>query len=321
MSSLLRRALTGTAAVLAVTTALAGTGGAALAAAPQAGSAEGDGRVFIVQALPGDVVSVTVDGEERSTGVATSDILGPLELSPGPHDVSVQSEGDEDWMLETTVQVAAGRTLDVVLHRPAAPNGDPVVTVYQLPLEPVAPDKGRVLLAHTATVPPADVLVDGALAFANIANGEFVDAEVPTGEHSAEIVPTGRSGPALLGPLPLEVTPKTLTSVYAIGRPEDRSMDVIVHQLPVPQRGSDSPDDIETGSAGLVAGVQVEGVVDDDAPTDAAAPAPAQHAFSALSWPVSAALAALALALMSTQVAVTARVRVRSGADGPRATR
>jgi Domain of unknown function (DUF4397) len=320
MSSLLRRALTGTAAVLAVTTALAGTGGAALAAAPQAGSAEGDGRVFIVQALPGDVVSVTVDGEEPSTGVATSDILGPLELSPGPHDVSVQSEGDEDWMLETTVQVAAGRTLDVVLHRPAAPNGDPVVTVYQLPLEPVAPDKGRVLLAHTATVPPADVLVDGALAFANIANGEFVDAEVPTGEHSAEIVPTGRSGPALLGPLPLEITPKTLTSVYAIGRPEDRSMDVIVHQLPVPQRGSDSPDDIETGSAGLVAGVQVEGLVDTAAPTAAqtAAPATAEHALFALSWSVSGALAALALALMITPVAVTARVRVRSGAGGPR---
>lgn len=318
MPRVIRRALTGTVVVLAAGATLAGTGGAALAAgaaAPLAGPAEGDGRVYIVQALPGEQVSVTVDGGETTTGVATSDILGPLELSAGPHDVSVQSEGDDDWMLETTVQVASGRTFDVVLHRPAAPSGDPVVTVYRLPLEPVAPDKGRVLVAHTATVPPADVLVDGAVAFANIANGEYVDAEVPSGEHSAEIVPTGRSGPALLGPLPLEIAPRTLTSVYAIGRPEDRSMDVIVHQLPVPQRGSDSPDEIETGSAGLVAGVQVDGLVD-----EAAAAAPAGPAFSDLSWPVGAALAALALALMTTQVAVAERVQVRarSGADGPR---
>jgi hypothetical protein len=108
--------------------------------------------------------------------------------------------------------------------------------------------------------------------------------------------------------------------VYAIGRPEDNSMDVIVHQLPVPQRGSDSPDEIETGSAGLVAGVQVGGAVDAAAP---AVPASAQHAFSALSRPVSGALAALALALMATQVAAAERVRVRarSGADLPRDTR
>ena len=311
MPDSLRRTLTSAAVVLTATSAvLLGAGGPAAAAVPAAG----DGRVFIVQALPGDVVSVTVDGGEPTTGVATKDIIGPLELSAGRHDLSVQSEGDDDWMLETTIQVAAGRTADVVVHRPAAPNGQPVVTVYRLPLEPVAPDKGRLLLAHTATVPPADVRVDGAVAFANIANGEFVDAEVPTGEHSAEIVPTGRSGPALLGPLPVDITPKTLVSVYAIGRPEDNSMDVIVHQLPVPQRGSASPDDIETGSAGLVAGVPVAGAV------DAAAPAPSgQHALSPLSWPVGA-LAVIVLALMTGQVAIAERVRARSSAGRRRDT-
>jgi hypothetical protein len=154
--------------------------------------------------------------------------------------------------------------------------------------------------------------VDGALAFANIANGEFVDAEVPTGQHEAEIVPTGRGGPALLGPLPVEVTPRTLTSVYAVGRPEDNSMDVIVHLLPLSQRGSPSPDDIETGSAGLVAGVPAAGEVD-----EAAAPAPstAQHALSPLSWPIGV-LAVLVLALMAAQVALAERVRARTRAGG-----
>ncbi len=312
MPNLLRRALTSGAAVLtAASAALLSAAGPAAATLPPA-AADGDWRVFIVQALPGDVVSIEVDGDEPTTGVATKDIVGPLELAPGQHELSVQSEGDDDWMLETTIQVAAGRTVDVVVHRPAAPDGDPVVTVYRLPLEPVAPDKGRLLLAHTATVPPADVRVDGAVAFANIANGEFVDAEVPTGEHSAEIVPTGRSGPALLGPLPVEITPKTLLSVYAIGRPEDNSMDVIVHQLPVSQRGSVSPDDIETGSAGLVAGVPVAGVADQ------AAPAPSRpDALSPLSLTFGG-LAVLALALMTAQVAIVERARARATAGGRR---
>jgi hypothetical protein len=110
----------------------------------------------------------------------------------------------------------------------------------------------------------------------------------------------------------VEITPKTLLSVYAIGRPEDNSMDVIVHQLPVSQRGSVSPDDIETGSAGLVAGVPVAGVADQ------AAPAPSRpDALSPLSLTIGG-LAVLALALMTAQVAIVERARARATAGGRR---
>jgi hypothetical protein len=240
----------------------------ALAGSPAAGdsstgsvaaAAPASGRVFIVQALPDTDVSITVDQNEPTTGVGTADIVGPLQLAPGRHEITVEGATGEAFQMQASVNVAAGRSVDVVIHRPASPTGEPVATVYKAPLAPVKPGTGRVLLAHTATVPPADIKLNGEVAFANIANGEFVEAEVPAGEHSAAIVPTGQKGPALLGPLTMEVPELTLTSVYAIGSPQNGSMDVVVHQVPLPQRGSDAPDDINTGSAGLAAGVPVTG--------------------------------------------------------------
>ncbi len=79
MPNSVRRMLTSAAVVLTATSAvLPGAGGPAAEAVPAAG----DGRVFIVQALPGDEVSVTVDGGEPTTGVATKDIIGPLGSRP-----------------------------------------------------------------------------------------------------------------------------------------------------------------------------------------------------------------------------------------------
>jgi hypothetical protein len=255
----LRCGLTGAAVLATALTTSAALATDPVARATAAAQAEkpSTGRVFIVQALPDTDVSITVGQDETTTGVGTADIVGPLRLPPGRHEITVEGTSAESWEMQASVDVAAGQSVDVVIHRPASPAGEPIATVYQAPLAPVKQRTGRVLLAHTATVPPADIKLDGKVAFANIANGEFVEAEVPAGKHSAAIVPTGQKGPALLGPLTLEVPELTLTSVYAIGRPQNGSMDVVVHQIPLPMRGSAAPDDINTGSAGLVAGEHV----------------------------------------------------------------
>ena len=39
------------------------------------------------------------------------------------------------------------------------------MTAYPTPVEPIGPGKARVLVAHTATVAPADVQVDGKVVF------------------------------------------------------------------------------------------------------------------------------------------------------------
>jgi hypothetical protein len=141
---------------------------------------------------------------------------------------------------------------DVVLHWPADVTKKPVVTVFGNDLAPVSTDKGRLTVAHTAVVPPADIRVDNKVLFANIANGEFVSAEVPGGTYSVKVVPTGETN-ALLGPVDLPVKAGVLTRVFAIGQPSNGSMDAIVQVLPLGKSGSATPGSVDAGSAGLVA--------------------------------------------------------------------
>ncbi len=234
-----------------------GAGQAAAAGAPAAAPAAGkSATVYLVQALPDTSVSVAVDGTAERQAVQPGSILGPWRLTPGEHQVTVTGT-DPAWTMDASVTVAPGRSTDVVLHRPAAVGGRPTVTTYRNPLGAVAAGTGRVVVAHTATVPPADVRVDGDVVFANIANGEFATAEVPAGPHQVSVVPTGQRGPALLGPLELSAEAATLTRVFAVGRPQDGSMDVVVQRLPLQTRGSATPQVVDTGSAGLVAGLRV----------------------------------------------------------------
>lgn len=226
-------------------------------ATPRTEEAALKGRVFVVQALPGTPVSVSVDGELEQADVAPGDVLGPLTITPGKHTVTVTGRSP-DWAMEAAVTITAGGSVDVVLHRPATVQGPPKVTVYRNPLGAVPAGKGRVMVAHTATVPPADITVDGRVVFANIANGEFATAEVPAGTHKVSILPTGRTSPVLLGPLDVAARPGTLTQVFAVGRPKNGSMDVVVQTLPLRTRGSTAPDTVDTGSAGLVSEVPVK---------------------------------------------------------------
>ncbi len=113
------------------------------------------------------------------------------------------------------------------------------------------------LVAHTATVAPADVRVDGKTVFTNIANGEFATADVPAGRHVVALLPTGRTTDPLLGPLTVELAPRTVTMVYALGNPADDSMTLVSHSSRLAADGSLVPAMIGTGSAGLAADVHV----------------------------------------------------------------
>lgn len=294
----MHRFLRGAGPVLVAAGLVVLSAGAGPAGAEPGPSGPAPGTIYLVQALPDTEVSVEIDGEVSRTGVQESAVLGPFRLAPGEHELTVTGQ-DPDWSMEVSLRVRGGTTADVVVHRPASPSGRPEATIYRAPLGAISGDRGRVLLAHTATVPPADVLLDGDVAFSNIANGEFVTAAVPAGEHRAELVPTGRKGPAFLGPLALPVRPRTLTSVYAVGQPQDGSMNVIVHRLPLPTDGSAAPEVIDTGSAGLVGGRTV------DAATSTAATEPTMGSGpgTGWSWIALSALALLVVAAPARQLA------------------
>ncbi len=222
---------------------------ATTAGATSSGSAAGaPGFVTVIQALPDAAVDVAIDGRSVATGAAVGDVLGPFELRPGVHQVSFSGDG---ITVDSRMRVSAGASSDVVLHLPADLEGDPVVHSYQAPTGAIGPDKARVLLAHTATVAPADVEVDGRTVFTNIANGEFAEADVPAGTISVALRPSGTQGDPILGPLDLSLRAGTLSMVYAYGNPSDGSMNAIAHTTELAPDGSVQPSRIDTGTAGL----------------------------------------------------------------------
>jgi hypothetical protein len=226
------------------------------AAPPHAATQAALGTVAIVQAVPQLALTVTVDGDQVQKGVAEGTIVGPLRLSAGDHDITF-SDGSGGADISSTVTVTAGESSDVVVHRPAAVGGTPVVSVYPTPGDPIDPGKARVLLAHTATTAPADVVVDGQTVFTNIANGEFAQADVAAGAHEVSLLPAGVTGKPILGPLDVTLEAGTITAVYAVGNPKDGSMNVIVRTTGGTRSDSEAPTQIDTGSAGLVDGVHV----------------------------------------------------------------
>jgi hypothetical protein len=208
-----------------------------------------DHQIYVVQGVPGASVDVTVDGDSAGKGLATKDVIGPLSVSGGSHTISFDTD---DWSVGASFD-ADKPSQDIVVHWPADPTDMPEVTVFTNDIRPVPAGKGRLTVAHTAIVPPADVRVNSKVLFANIANGEFVTAVVPASTYSVDIVPTGESTNPLFGPVDLQVKAGVLTRVFAIGEPENGGMDAIVQVLPVARGGSPAPGSVDAGEAGYAA--------------------------------------------------------------------
>jgi hypothetical protein len=201
---------------------------------------------YVVQGVPGTGVDISVDGKAVHSDVQPTDVVGPLDVGGGDHTIEFSSP---DWTTSASFTVA-GVSQDIVLHWSADATDKPAVTVFRNDLRPVSAQEGRLTVAHTAVVPPADIVASGKVLFSNIANGEFVTAEVPADTYSVKVVPTG-GGKALLGPLDLAVEAGALTRVFAIGAPGDGSMNAVVQVLPVEKRATRTPEAMDTGAAGL----------------------------------------------------------------------
>jgi LPXTG-motif cell wall-anchored protein len=209
---------------------------------------------MLVQAVPHESLDVTVDGHTVRRDSAVGAVLGPISVSPGRHRVGF-TDPSGTLQVTSTVDVKSGSSSDIVVHLPAEVGGAPVVNAYKTPRAAIAPGKARVLIAHTATVAPADVRVDGQVVFHDIANGEFATADIAAGGHTVALLPAGLSAPPILGPLQLDLQAGTVTMAYAYGNPRDHSMNVIAHTATLTSNGAVVPASIDTGRAGLATSV------------------------------------------------------------------
>jgi hypothetical protein len=223
---------------------------AAMIGGPSA-TAANTSRVYVVQGLPGTTIDVQIDGKSVVSDAKQASISPAIAVSAGEHKLTVRSQGSV--VLERMFTVKANGDSDIVVHRPASPTGKPVITVFSLDLSAVPADKASVTVAHTAAVPPADIKVNGKVLFSNVANGESLHVVVPAGTYKVQIVPTGQTGPSILGPADLPVKGGSLTNVYAIGEPKSGTMNVVVHEIRLSKAGTGKPSKVNTGTGGQAA--------------------------------------------------------------------
>ena len=207
-----------------------------------------DASIYVVQGLPGRVLDVAVDGKKVASGVRTAAIAGPYSVKTGSRKIRFSDDGEV--VLERTFSVPARSSWDVVVHLPENSGDDPAVTVFRNDVTSVPRGKASLVVAHTATVPPADIRVNGDVLFENIGNGESLTLTVPVATYEVAIVPTGETGPVVLGPLELTVRGGAVNRVFAIGDPGKKTMNVTVHVIPTASSGSGRPSDVNTGFGG-----------------------------------------------------------------------
>jgi hypothetical protein len=207
-----------------------------------------DARIYVVQGLPGRALDVAVDGKKVASGVPAAAITGPYSVKAGSRKITFSDDGEV--VLERNFSVQAKSSWDVVVHLPENSADDPAVTVFRNDITSVPRGKASLVVAHTATVPPADIRVNGDVLFENIGNGESLKLTVPVATYQVAIVPTGESEPVVLGPLELTVKGGAVNRVYAIGDPGKKTMNVAVHVIPTASSGSGQPSDVNTGFGG-----------------------------------------------------------------------
>jgi uncharacterized protein DUF4397 len=225
------------AAVLSSGAAAGAAVGAEAASGPATPAKAAQGTLFVIQGVDATTMTLTLDGTVVRADAQAKTILGPLSVAAGRHTVTAQADGG-GAPVAATVVVGAGASTDLVLHRQADATLPPVFTTYANDLSPVTAGSGRLTVAHTAAVGPADIRVKGDVLFSNVANGEQLTLTVPRGSYPVDIVPTATTGPVVFGPVDLPVAAAALTRVFAIGVAATSSMDAVVQVLPVATRGS-----------------------------------------------------------------------------------
>ena len=176
------------------------------------------GDVYVVDGLVGTPVAVLLDGREVAASAPAESVVGPLRLAAGPHVVTLRTAGRT--VTDARFTVSPGQSIDLVAHRAADSGQGARVVVFRNDLAPVGPGKARLVVAHAAVAPPADVRVGGAVLFHDVASGEALSLLVPARSYSVDVVAAAGSD-TLLGPVRLTVRPGTLTRVFAVGDPSN----------------------------------------------------------------------------------------------------
>jgi hypothetical protein len=216
-----------------------------LATAAPANAQEG-ARIHLIHGIPDTPVDVEANGENAIEGFQFGDTedlssLGGQTLAG----VRVKAAGTDDVAIDAgDLELPAEGNVTAIAHLDA--EGTPTLTVFSNDTAPIAAGEGRLVVRHTAAAPAVDVRANGEVAFADLSNPNEVQADLPAGTISADVVPAGATEPVVIGPADLPLAEGSSLIVYAVGSLDGGTLQTLTET--VDGLGS-APDAVNTGNS------------------------------------------------------------------------
>jgi hypothetical protein len=197
-----------------------------------------DSAVTIVHGIPGVPVDVYAGGTDPSNEIVADfqpgAVAGPLSVPAGSLPVVVVPAGADptdpaNQVISQTLDVPSGANVSVVAN---LVGGAPNLLPFANDVSAVDEGSSRVVVRHTADAPAVNVLVDGEVAFANLAPGAEASAVLPAGTYDVQVQLTDGTPLSALSPGSVDIPAGKDVIVYAVGSASDQQYPLgLVQQL------------------------------------------------------------------------------------------
>lgn len=202
-------------------------------------------------------IDIYVDGERVREGISYGTVTDYRDLAPGTYTIQVVPAGEDpsEAVLEETVEAGdEDPTLDgllAVIGEVAAENQPLQALFLDDDNSPVDPGTARVRVLHASPDAPAVDVVAGETGdalFENVGFGESNYTEVPDGEYTLVIYPTGDRETSAFE-IDVSLAGGTVYSAFAIGyleaenAPADEPFDILFTEDALPDETDVEPDE------------------------------------------------------------------------------
>ena len=210
-----------------------------------------EGMVTFIHAVDGEdgfPADIYLNGDLIFSALRFMEGSQAVTFPAGNYEVEIYPAGADpvagDSILAAAMEIDGGANLSVVASVTEA--GVPTITVYVNDTSPIPAGMVWLTLRHGAAAPSVDVMIDGAVAVADFANGADVTTTLAAGGYSVSLVPAG--GGETLFQADLDLSEGTGYVVYGVGSVDGGTFDAAVQVL---GQFFQAPQGVPSGSGGL----------------------------------------------------------------------
>ena len=188
-------------------------------------------RINLINGIPGSSVDVVVDGMEVISGFEFRDTydLSGLAGQSANNVVFTEAGTDTELLSVDSLDLPESGNISVLLHLKV--DGSTTLSTFENDLSRIAAGDSRLVVRHLAAAPAVDVLAAGEAVFQGLGNGQERRADLPAGDVTATLVPSGEDGPIIIGPADLPLVEGDQLIVYGLGSVEEDTMTVLTEVI------------------------------------------------------------------------------------------